>query len=153
MIELQELEDVIIDQNCEGTTDAIVHVPNDPDSKQWNTVPDDNVQAHEKKEKSMSRKSKRFSFSRSSTKDLKEGNMKIKKRDADEKREKRKLSFKSESRSDFSCDTLDTTTELPMWDSSTEPLRMIPIEFELHELADSVTAEPTSVQLPMERRS
>ena len=154
MIELQELEDVIIDQNCKGTTDAIIHVPNDPESKQWNTVPgDDNVQEHEKKEKSMSRKSKRFSFSRSSTKDLKEGNMKIKKRDADEKREKRKLSFKSKSRSDFSCDTLDTTTELPVWDTSTEPLRMIPIEFELHELADSVSAEPTSVQLPMERWS
>ena len=100
----------------------------------------------------MSKKSKRFSFSRSSTKESKEGNMKIKKRDADEKTEKRKLSFKSKSRSDFSCDTGDTRAELPVWDSSPEPLGMIPIEFELHELADSMTAERTKVQLPIETR-
>ena len=62
------------------------------------------------------------------------------------------MSIKSKLRTDDCYGTGDTEAESPVRDSFTEPLKMIPIEFELHELADSLTADPTSVQLPMETR-
>ena len=42
--------------------------------------------------------------------------------------------------------------ESPYWSTCIEPLRMIPIEFELPQFSESLPADPDTPQLPMEAR-
>ena len=127
MIELQELDDVVIDKQCKGseTTDVIVHVSNFADTmedEQMNTA-NNNLDSSSKKDKSGSKRSKRFSFSRSTTKESKATETKIRKNS--DKKGKERI-FKRKSATD-TADGAAPRPESPAWDTYSESLSMIPV--------------------------
>ena len=154
MIELQELDDVTMDKQCKGseTTDVIVHVPDishDIKVEQGMTTSGDNFNLSRKKEKSGSKQSKRFSFSRSTTKESKAIETKSGRKTPDGNiRKDRMLKRRSEILGEGEA----PRPESPAWDTYAEPLKIIPIELELHEFSDSLSVDPNAAQLPMETR-
>ena len=134
---------MIIDQHCKGITDVIVQVPEDSKQEQkieTSTNEPGSIEVATKK-------SKRFSFSRSSNKSSREGGCKSGKNSVD-KPPTQKSSVKSKLPSDSSHKLGSGNARSASYDDVTHPLAMVPIEFELHDFSGGLETVDADRHLP-----